>query len=419
MFARGGPVEEPMAFRILQVVREFSLRGGVESVAFELQRAWDEAGVPATVLTSQVGDDGRATRVRLTARWLRHIQTRGHLRYLGRLIAVPWFTIAATWALRRDGRDAVVLSHGDTLSGDVLVIHAVNRASLAAKARAGNYRWLLNPMHFWVLARDRFMIGGLRYRRYVGISRRIVEELVEHYAVPRERISFIPNGINLARFAPGTDGRAALRSSFGIPADAPVLLFVGHEFDRKGLRFVIEALPRLGPTPWLLVVGSDNPDRYRRRAEALGVAGRVVFAGTRRDLPELYRAADVFVFPTEYEASPLVSLEALASGVPVFATSVGGIEDYLVDGVNGFRITRDADSIVARLSPVLENPALLASLRQGAFDSARAFSWSAVAAAYRDMLSAVWAEKVSAGRSAEGAVPPATGSASAARQAPR
>ena len=285
-----------MTFRILQVVQEFSLEGGVETVAFELQRAWDAAGVPSTVLASVVPDAGVAD-VKRVAPWLTRIPTRGRSRHLGRIFVVPWFTLAATAEIRRQ-RDAVVLSHGDSLAGDVLVIHAVNRASLIEKARAGNQRWRLNPMHWWVGLRDRYMIGGLRYRRYIAVSHRVADELAEHYAVPPERIAIIPNGINLARFDANPDDRAKIRREFKVPETAPLLLFVGHEFERKGLSFVIDALARLGPDAQLLVVGSDKTERYRKQAAAAHVADRVIFAGARRDMPALYRASDAFVFPT-------------------------------------------------------------------------------------------------------------------------
>ena len=376
--------------RIIQVVQEFSTEGGVETVAFELQREWVSAGVASRVLASVVPDRAHTGCVDRVAPWLDRVPTRGMMRYAGRLAVVPAFTLAATAAIRRQPRDTVVLSHGDSLAGDVLVIHAVNKASLVEKRRAGSRRHLLNPMHAWVAARDRRMIGGLRFRRYVAVSGRVAGELAEHYAVPPERISTIPNGINLARFGRGPSG---IRAEFGIPEAAPLLLFVGHEFERKGLSFVVDALARLDRETRLLVVGSDNQDRYRRQAAELGVGDRLLFAGARRDMPDFYRASDAFVFPTNYESFSLVCMEALACGVPIFATAVGGIEEYLVDGLNGATITRDGPDIAARLAPVLADPARLAALRDGAVATASRFGWPAIAGRYAELLGEVWRER--------------------------
>ena len=83
----------------------------------------------------------------------------------------------------------------------------------------------------------------------------------------------------------------------------------------------------------------------------------------------------------------------MASGVPLFATLVGGIEDYLRDGVNGYAITRDPEGIAAALRPVLDDPARLARLRAGARASAQDYAWSRIAARYHELLQEVWRER--------------------------
>jgi glycosyltransferase involved in cell wall biosynthesis len=382
-----------MKFNILQIVQEFSLDGGVETVAYELQRSWLAAGVPSSVITSAVAQDGRNMQtVRCIAPILNRISTRGRWRHLGRLLVVPAFTVAATSFIRSKAAHAVVLSHGDTLAGDVCVIHAVNKASLQDKIQRGGIRWMLNPLHYWVAMRDRWMIGGLRYRRYVAVSSRIADELNQLYAVPYSRIAVIPNGIDLVRFTPKPGTDADVREEFAIPASAPVLLFAGHEFERKGLAPVIQALSLL-PGAYLLVVGSDDPGPYRQMAELAQVADRVRFAGARKDMPRLYRASDAFVFPTSYESFSLVCMEAMACGTPIFATLVGGIEDYLEAGVNGYAITRDPEVIARQLRPVVDNPELLLRLRAGARATAERYSWTLVAERYKDLLEVVWREK--------------------------
>ena len=340
----------PAGPRLIQVVREFSLAGGAESVAFELQRAWRAAGIPAAVLASNTAETAPDI-IRLWPRTLGRIPTGGAWRHLGRLVAVPLFTVLASLRLRRCKGDAVVVSHGDTFAGDVVVVHAVNRANIDTKRQDGQRLWMLNPIHLWVALRDRIMIGGLRFRRYVAVSERVRGELMRYYGVPSARIAVIPNGVNLERFTPRVDDRAATRHEIGLPAEAPVLLFVGHEFERKGLGPVIEALARLDTDTRLVVAGAGEIERYTARAEALGVAGRVHFLGMRRDVERLYRMADVFVLPTSYETFSLVCMEAMACGTPVLACAVGGIEDYLRDGVNGWAIPRDGAVIAANPAP--------------------------------------------------------------------
>ncbi|GLH76780.1 hypothetical protein SSBR45G_16880 [Bradyrhizobium sp. SSBR45G] len=380
-----------MTFEIVQVVQEISNAGGVETVAIELARVFGRNGLSNVVLASAVAENlEQSIRVERVAPWLARIPTRGLFRHLGRAIVVPLFTLAATRALARHP-DAVVISHGDSLKGDVLIVHAVNAQSLAEKRAAGSWRWMLNPMHLWVALRDRFMIGGLRYRAFVAVSERVTAELQRFYGVPPSRIHVISNGIDLNRFKRDEHSGQAIRREFGIPSDARVLLFVGHEFSRKGLAHAIGALEMLGEDVWLLVVGSDNPAPYKKLARK--ARDRLVFAGSRSDMPALYAAADAFVLPTSYETFSLVCMEAMACAVPVFATPVGGIEDYLHDGTNGFRIRIDADDIAAKIAAAFADPALMQRLRDGAYTTAQAYGWDQVGLKYIELLRRIDAAK--------------------------
>ena len=383
-----------------QIVMEFSVRGGIEAVAFELQRAFRSAGIDSRVIAS-VAEDAAADLQRI-APMLSRIGTRGRWRHVGRALAVPLFTMAATRfvrASRRRGFDRVVLSHGDTLAGDVCVVHAVNLANLDIKRANGAWQWRLNPMHAWVGLRDRFMIGGLHFRRYVAVSERVIRELQHYYGVPRSRIALIPNGVNLDRFTAAPDDRDATRRDLGVAAVAPMLLFAGHEFERKGLAYAIDALTAPGmDAATLVVAGAGHAAPFERQAQRLGVGGRVQFIGPRGDLPRLYRAADAFVFPTAYESFSMTCMEAMACGLPVFATAVGGIEDYLQDGINGRIVSRDGAAIAIVLAPMLRDPAMRQRLRDGALATAAHYSWPRIAERYSALLNEVRREIADSGQ---------------------
>jgi glycosyltransferase involved in cell wall biosynthesis len=380
-----------MDLEIVQIVQEFSTAGGVETVARELARVFSSSGAPNVVLASAVSKDLEETAtIERVASWLSLIPTRGIFRHIGRAVVVPIFTMAATRAISRHPR-AVVISHGDSLKGDVLVVHAVNAQSLLEKRNAGSWRWLLNPMHLWVSLRDRWMIGGLRYRMFVAVSSRVAKELQQLYAVPASRIRVISNGIDLTRFNRNAESGQSIRREFNIPADAKVLLFVGHEFHRKGLAHAAGALDRLGDDFLLLVVGSDNPAPYRKLARK--ARDRVIFAGARSDLPALYSAADAFVLPTAYETFSLVCMEAMACSLPVFATPVGGIEEYLKDGLNGFQIRMDADDIANAVGAAFADPMLMRRMQEGARTTAEAYSWDRIGMHYIELLKQIDASK--------------------------
>ena len=373
---------------ILQVSREVGLGGGSECVAFELHCAWLAMGLDAGIVAGNATEPEARQGLVVAAAWLKNWGGgRSRFRYLAALFAVPLFTLAATLRVLRIPRQKIVVSHGDSLIGDVCVVHAVNTACLAEKRRTGYYGWLLNPSNLWVAWRDRWMMRGRRYRRFVAISERVRTELKDYYSVPDEQIVTIPNGINLSRFNPdNANTRNEVRRELGVFEDTPLILFVGSRFRIKGLKLAIQALARMNTDALLLVVGNDEVAPYKRLAEQLGVAERVLFLGARRDLPRIYPAADALVLPTHYETFALVCLEAMASGLPVVAAPVGGIEDYLQDGVNGLHIRHDPINIAKKLDQLLSDSSLRERLRENGLATAENYSWDKIARQYLNLF---------------------------------
>jgi UDP-glucose:(heptosyl)LPS alpha-1,3-glucosyltransferase len=154
----------------------------------------------------------------------------------------------------------------------------------------------------------------------------------------------------------------------------------------------------MNTSAFLLVVGNDNAAPYKQLAEELGISERVVFAGGRSDLPQIYPAADAFLLPTLYETFALVCLEAMASGLPVLATPVGGIEDYLCDGDNGFHIRHDAMDIASKLDALFADQSLHERIRQAGIDTAANYAWEKIANQYLDLFSELRKEETGESR---------------------
>lgn len=150
--------------------------------------------------------------------------------------------------------------------------------------------------------------------------------------IPPDRVRVVGNGVDLERFQPVD--RAQARSALGLAPNAPVLISVGGLCERKGFHRVIACLPALralGTDAHLLVVGGPSPegdwtDQLHAQVRELGLADRVHFTGPLppQDLPRVLSAADVFVLATRNEGWANVFLEAMAIGLPVVTTNVGG-----------------------------------------------------------------------------------------------
>ena len=196
---------------------------------------------------------------------------------------------------------------------------------------------------------------------FLPVSRGVEAELRAHYDIGPAPVRIIPNAADTAVFHPIAEpGRRAWREANGVRADAVLLIFSGGEWARKGLADALHGLARLAhPDVQLFVAGDDaDRERYRSLARELGIGGQVIFGGFRRDIATAMAAADVFLFPSWYEAFSLATIEAAACGLPIVATRINGTEDFIQPGVTGEFIERDAESMAAVLRCIVDGPQL-------------------------------------------------------------
>jgi UDP-glucose:(heptosyl)LPS alpha-1,3-glucosyltransferase len=195
-------------------------------------------------------------------------------------------------------------------------------------------------------------------------------------------IRIVANGVDASLFRPERATRERVRAELGIDATENLAVFVGGDWERKGLRFAVEALS-FAPRWHLAVAGGGDPVPMTERARRTGTSPRLHFLGRVHDTPSLYAAADAFVLPSSYETFSLVSFEAAASGVPLLVTRVSGVVDLIKDGRNGWFISRDAGEIAMRLDELLANPELANAMRTEARAAAARYSWESMADGYR------------------------------------
>jgi 1,2-diacylglycerol 3-alpha-glucosyltransferase len=197
----------------------------------------------------------------------------------------------------------------------------------------------------------------------VLVSVPAVAEIVRKYGV-RTPVEVIPSvGIDLP-LGPGMPP-ADVRRQFGIPPDAPLLVFVGRLAREKGLPLLLDAVAGLPATVWLLLVG-DGPERARLEASArnLGIASRVVFAGAQEHarVIDALGAADLFVFPSLTETLGLGVLEAMAAGRAVVAVRAGAMPDIVRDGDTGRLVPPDPGAFRSAIQALLGDDRVRAAM---------------------------------------------------------
>ncbi|MHB8233578.1 MAG: glycosyltransferase family 4 protein [Solirubrobacteraceae bacterium] len=308
------------------------------------------------------------------------------------VLGYPWFMLAGTLAVRRWRRGLVMAVGAIVLSNvDLVGIHYCQQVGPATPSRS-NWLFRLNVAVSGLLGRvaERVCFRVNRPRRVVCVSEGVADEIREHFPDLAGRTIAIPNGVDVDAFAPGSrrSDAAALRQELQIAPDRLVAIFVGSEWQRKGLEPAIRALA-LAPAWDLLVVGNGDRARYTELAERSGVAGAVHWIGVSRDVAPLYQLADALVFPTSYEAFPLVALEAASSGLPLLATPVNGIRELVRDGENGYLIAADPVDIAERLT-LLGDGDLRERMGSAARAAAIEYSWTRMVdrheALYRSLI---------------------------------
>ena len=226
--------------------------------------------------------------------------------------------------------------------------------------------------------------------RYLAVSREIAAELVSDLGWPAEKVEVVYNAVDVERAAvPAPPG---LRAQLGGSETRPLVLTPARLNAQKGHDTLLEAIAELPEALFLLAGDGPERERLEARAAELGVTERVRFLGRREDVPQLLAACDVFALPSLYEGSSLAVLEAMAAGIAIVSSAIGGTEELIEDGRGGLLVPPgDAAALAAALRRLLADPELreeLAARARERVDAGLRRDQNAerVEAVYRDLL---------------------------------
>ena len=248
-------------------------------------------------------------------------------------------------------RDALVQSHERMKCCDIFRAgDGVHAAYLAHRAKSmGPIKRLfqnISGYHRDALRLEREMFASPRLKAVIVNSQMVGDEIAEHLSYPRERIHFIPNGIDLARFDPSTLSslRKETRAKFAFTGADKVLVIVGSGYERKGVAQAIQALAQSKSGAKLFVIGNEkHVSRYQSLAKRLGVGESVFFLGRQENVLPYLAAADAMILPSIYDPFPSAVLEGLAAGLPVVTSESCGARDIARE-LNG-ALVRHANDI--------------------------------------------------------------------------
>jgi glycosyltransferase involved in cell wall biosynthesis len=202
-----------------------------------------------------------------------------------------------------------------------------------------------------------------RSKHIIAVSNYVRDQLITEYGY-KEKITVIPNGIDINVFKPSKKKNNRKEK----------VLFTGQIIARKGVQFIIKAMPQVlkeHPDTVLVLAGTGNSGPYRRMLQDMKIPQRnFEFCSVDyQDMPQLYNQADIFVFPSLVESFPMSVLEAMACGLPAVASDVGDMPSLIKEGITGFMINKgDYNALANRINLLLDDVTLRTEMSQNARD---------------------------------------------------
>jgi glycosyltransferase involved in cell wall biosynthesis len=307
------------------------------------------------------------------------------------------FTLCVSRYLRRNRHNLdVVHVHYSSIGLILAMLNRGLRSTMVYTCHLSH--WALDPSQLSRIERIEIATDACLMRRAgltIALNESARESFITRGKVKAESVTVLPNGVDTMFFSPSVD-TAPVADRYGL-AGRPIVLFVGRLARIKGLEDLLKAadvvVNRHGHKDVLFIlVGSpeyDAVDRslvgteLRHSIDSLGLERNVLMTGSLPldDVRRLYAASDVFVLPSLAEGDPLVTLEAMASGLPVIATKVGGIPRQIEDGHNGYLVdVGDHGQLADKIRYLLGRPEERKRLSLNARKSAEAsFSWASSA----------------------------------------
>jgi len=248
------------------------------------------------------------------------------------------------------------------LRNSVDVVHLHNEQPLIYGALAGKLARcavvatrhglvIASPKQLWLRRQAGRLVDG-----DVSVSMEVANSTRAHRLVEERKMTVIENGIDLGHYQPRAELRAEVRAELGLPDDSLVVGIVCRLVECKNAGLLLRAsLPHLSAATQLLIIG-DGPERLQLEALASQQprGSFVRFLGQRTDVARLLNGLDLFALSSSTEGHPIAVIEAMATGLPVLATEVGGIPEMIEDGKTGFLAPVDEKAYTARLAAALD-----------------------------------------------------------------
>jgi UDP-glucose:(heptosyl)LPS alpha-1,3-glucosyltransferase len=281
------------------------------------------------------------------------------------IISFPKYltTVSFAWFVQRKIQEMgfdLIHAHERIFAADIISLHSIPHRLWVRDIRQKRFPSLFDRA---TIAVERAMVLNHDKTLFLPVSSIARDQFITEYPRVIGRVEVLHPGVDMSGFErlDRSQCRANIRRQFGLLETDTVLLFVGMNFELKGLDQVISALGKIKAIPHdrplkLLVVGKGDQNKYRKMAQNRGLGDDIRFAGIRKEkMEEVYLAADFYAMLSSFDTFGMTVLEAMAASLPVIVSPHVGAKDLVQEGVNGFIVAReDIDAVSGRMLLLLD-----------------------------------------------------------------
>lgn len=287
----------------------------------------------------------------------------------------------------------LVHTHDRIFKADVCTVHFIPHRIWVHEIRGKKRLSLFDRATCWV--ERRFFESG-NCRVFMPVSNLAKEKMLEEYHVGQDKIHVVHPGVDVGKFKRDAAVRREVRKEFGIQETDVLVLFVGMNFELKGLDHLLQAVALTNKEGSksaikVLVAGKGDVKKYESMANRLGIGSRVLFAGVCSDIARIYQAGDILALLSDFDTFGMVITEAMAAGLPVIVSDRVGAKDLVRNGENGFVVDKeDTQGIIDKIEYFFQDSIEEKKIYKTVMDVIRGKSWNntalTISRRYEDIL---------------------------------
>lgn len=252
--------------------------------------------------------------------------------------------------IKRIKYDLIFSAGPDVMYPDIIQSHFCEAKRLhlyrtkQIKLETNTFKLFLRKLHRFLLSIVVSKIEGIVYRkvkRIIAVSKQLKNDLIEYYKCNSDKIDVVYNGFDAREFSDANKSifREKVRKELNILPNELMLLFVGGDWERKGLRIVLKSFCLLDiENIKFVIIGNGEKNAYKDLLSLNKKSNSIIFLKSTSQIKEYYSAADIFIFPSLYDPFGLTLLEAIASGIPVIVSKYAGVSELLINKIDSFII---------------------------------------------------------------------------------